>query len=63
MIRLLFVLVLAGCGSSYLEPPCVPDELGYGCHDMSGDATTDTLLTWPDSIDPSTGLPYPASSR
>ena len=56
---LALVLLLVACGASTTEPPlCVPSPEGEGCNDMSSDAVTDSLLTWPDSLDPATGLPW-----
>lgn len=55
----LIVLLLVSCSSSTEPEPCEPMPW---CEAFKDDVVRDSLLTWPDSIDPSTGLPYPSSS-
>lgn len=57
---LALVLTLVACGASDPAAPdaCVPDESGWGCGVLDGDIVRDSLLTWPDSLDPATGLPW-----
>ncbi len=46
-------LLLASCSSEPTDPyACVPDELGYGCNDLTGDAVVEELLPLPDSVTP-----------
>lgn len=59
MRALLLLLALVACSTTEPVDPdaCVP-EGGYGCDDLTGDAVMDSLLTYPDSLDPTTGLPW-----
>ena len=54
-------LLIAGCGTSTTEPEpdCVPPgPEAEWCHHLDNDAVRDSLLAYPDSLDPSTGLPW-----
>jgi hypothetical protein len=54
----LLVMLLVGCTSSTEPEPCEPMPW---CEAFKNDVVREPLVPWPDSIDPSTGLPYPAA--
>ena len=55
-LTLILAIALAACNAPTepeAELDCVPPgPEGDWCHHLDGDAVSDTLLTWPDSIDP-----------
>ena len=62
---LLVVVLTAACTHATGPAPeldCVPPgpEADW-CHHLDNDVAWDTLLTYPDSLDPATGLPWGTS--
>ena len=55
-----FLALLVGCLDTTMpdDDACLPDPVTAGCHDMTGDAVFDSLIPYPDSLDPATGLPW-----
>lgn len=52
MRALLLAFALAGCSEAVEPEPC------EWCDHLKGDVVRDSLIPYPDSLDPATGLPW-----
>jgi hypothetical protein len=59
-VALSALALLVGCLDTTTpdEDTCLPDPETAGCADMTGDAVLDSLIPYPDSLNPATGLPW-----